>query len=266
MNILIISIVSIALYVVAGIIQGMNLNEQLRYAKVWLVGLGFFAICLHAVLLHQWIDISVGQNLNFFNMFSLTAWLVAIIVLVMALVKPIEILVIFIFPVAAISILLVLGFPNEYIVNTAANPDTLFHILLSILTFCVLCVAGLLAILLAVQDYVLRRKQGNWMIQKMPPLESLEKLLFQVISLGFILLSVVIVTSFYFFHGAAWESASLLQKTILVGVAWVIFAILLVGRSRWGWRGKRAIYGTIGGVSLLFLAYFGSKLVLEALH
>jgi len=142
----------------------------------------------------------------------------------------------------------------------------LFHILLSIITFCVLCVAGLLAILLAIQDYVLRQKQASWMIEKMPPLEALERLLFQVISLGFILLSVVMVTSIYFYHELLLDSKALLQKTILVSAAWVIFAVLLLGRYRWGWRGRRAIYGTLGGVLLLFLAYYGSKLVLEALR
>ncbi len=266
MDILIVSIITIGFYVIAGIIQGMNLGGQWRSAKAWLISLGFIAICLHGVLLHRWIDVSTGQNLNFFNMLSLTAWLVSILVLVMALVKSLEVLVIFVFPVAAISILLVLGFPHADIINTAAKPDTLFHILLSIVTFCVLCVAGLLAILLAVQDYVLRQKQGSWMIEKMPPLESLEKLLFQVISLGFVLLSVVMVTSMYFYHELLWNSRVLLQKTILVGAAWSIFAVLLLGRYCWRWRGRRAIYGTLGGVLLLFLAYFGSKLVLESLR
>jgi len=266
MDLLIVSIITIGLYVIAGIIQGMNLSGQRISAKIWMIALGFVAICLHGVLLHRWIDVNSGQNLNFFNMLSLTAWLVAVLVLVVALLKSIEVLVIFVFPVAAISILLVLGFPNEYIIHTAASPDTLFHILLSIITFCVLCLAGLLAILLAIQDAVLRKKQGNWMIEKMPPIMILERLLFQVVSLGFILLSVVMVTSVYFYHDLFFKNLALLQKSILVAAAWVIFAILLLGRYRWGWRGRRAIYGTLGGVLLLFLAYYGSKLVLEVLR
>ncbi len=266
MDILIVSIIAIGLYVVASIIQGMSLGGRLRSAKIWLIVLGFLAICLHGILLHRWIDVSAGQNLNFFNMLSLTAWVVAVLVLVMVLIRPVEVLAIFVFPVAAISILLVLGFPNAYIIDTATSPDTLFHILLSIVTFCVLCVAGLLAILLAVQDYILRQKHGNWMIGKTPPLEALERLLFQVISLGFVLLSVVIVTSVYFYHELLWNSQVLLQKTVLVGIAWIIFAGLLLGRYWRGWRGRKAIYGTLGGVLLLFLAYYGSKLVLEALR
>lgn len=266
MDILIVSIITIALYVIVSITQSMNLSGQWRYAKVVLIGLGFVAVCLHGVLLHRWIDVHAGQNLNFFNMLSLTAWVVSILVLVVALLKPVEVLVIFVFPISAISILLVLGFPNQYIVKTVTNPDTLFHILLSIVTLCLLCVAGLLAILAAIQDYVLRQKHGNWLTTKMPPLESSEKLLFQVISLGFILLSVVVVTSLYFYHELLLDSHALLQKAMLVGAAWVVFAGLLLGRFYWGWRGRRAIYGTLGGVLLLFLASFGSKLLLEALR
>ncbi|MCB1826890.1 MAG: cytochrome c biogenesis protein CcsA [Coxiellaceae bacterium] len=228
--------------------------------------LGLVAVCLHALLLHQWIDISSGQNLNFFNLLSLAVWLVAVLLLVMALFRSVEVLVLFLFPVSAISILLVLRFPEAEIIQTTSSPDALFHILLSVVTFCVLSVAGLLAILLAFQDSLLRRRQSSIFIEKLPPLETLEQLLFQVNGLGFILLSALITTSLYFYYDLLWVSAALLQKTLLAATAWIIFAVLLWGRFVWGWRGRKAIYGTLIGVVLLFLAYFGSKILLRALH
>lgn len=266
MDILIVSILTIVCYVVAAIIQSMSLMGYRRYAKSWMFLLGFVAVCLHGLLLHKWIDVAAGQNLNFFNLFSLTVWLIAVLVLVMALFRSVEVLVLFSFPVAAVSILLVLRFPEAEIVHTAMNPDALFHILLSIITFCVLCVAGLLAILLALQEALLRRVQGTGFMEKLPPLESLERLLFQVMGFGFVLLSVLIMTSLYFYYDVLWHSVALLQKTLLAATTWIIFAILLLGRFAWGWRGRKAIYGTLIGVVLLFLAYFGSKIVLRALH
>lgn len=152
------------------------------------------------------------------------------------------------------------------IIKTPVTPNILFHIFLSTITFCVLCVAGLLALLLALQDYLLRRKQGVGFVERLPPLESLERLLFQVNGLGFVLLSVLITTSVYFYYDILLHSVTLLQKTLLAAVAWVIFATLLLGRFAWGWRGRKAIYGTLIGVALLFLVYFGSKILLRALH
>ncbi|MEY3785905.1 MAG: hypothetical protein RLZ75_110, partial [Pseudomonadota bacterium] len=55
----------------------------------------------------------------------------------------------------------------------------------------------------------------------------------------------------------------LVHKTVLSILAWIIFTGLLIGRSRYGWRGQTAIQWTLIGFILLLLAYFGSKLVLE---
>ena len=50
-----------------------------------------------------------------------------------------------------------------------------------------------------------------------------------------------------------------------LAIATVVYAILLIGRWRLGWRGRPAIHWTLGGFMLLLLAYFGSKFVLEIL-
>jgi ABC-type uncharacterized transport system permease subunit len=57
----------------------------------------------------------------------------------------------------------------------------------------------------------------------------------------------------------------LAHKTVLGMIAWVIFSALLVGKIRYGWRGKMAVKWTLAGFVLLLLAYFGSKLVLEVI-
>lgn len=57
----------------------------------------------------------------------------------------------------------------------------------------------------------------------------------------------------------------LVHKTVLGIIAWLVFAVLLWGRWRFGWRGRTAIRWTLSGAVTLMLAYFGSKLVLELL-
>jgi ABC-type uncharacterized transport system permease subunit len=94
----------------------------------------------------------------------------------------------------------------------------------------------------------------------------MEKLLFQTIIIGFLLLSALLISSIYFFHPLLIGNVLLWQKTALVIMAWIIFAVLLMGRFFWGWRGRKAIYGTLLGVLLLIVIYFCSKLLLEGIH
>ncbi len=139
---------------------------------------------------------------------------------------------------------------------------TVFHVLLSALTVCVLSVAGLLALLLALQERLLRYKTspGFW-INRLPPLETMESKLFKVNSWGFALLSLVLITSFYFYHAVLWEYTILMQKTLLAIIAWILFLVLLLGRHWRGWRGAQAIYSTLCGVGLLIIVYGVSKLL-----
>ena len=55
------------------------------------------------------------------------------------------------------------------------------------------------------------------------------------------------------------------HKTAFSVLSWLVFAILLVGRARFGWRGKRAVHVLYIGSGLLLLAYVGSRFVLEVI-
>lgn len=266
MSIIGISTITILCYLIASFVQGYSLVGDANRAKKWFLMCGFLAVCFHAILLHEWIDIRTGQNLDILNLLSLAVWLISLFIIVISLIKPVGVLAVFVFPIASISILLIITFPDRVIINTMAHPDTLFHILLAVFTFCVLCVSGLLAVLLAMQERLLRYKKLSWLVRRLPPLEAMETLLFQTISLGFVLLSSVLVTSVYFYHGILFQRSDLIQKTVLVVSIWIIFAVLLIGRYVRGWRGKKAIYGTWVGVILMFVVYFGSKLLISAPH
>jgi ABC-type uncharacterized transport system permease subunit len=52
---------------------------------------------------------------------------------------------------------------------------------------------------------------------------------------------------------------------VLSLIAWALFGVLLIGRSRFGWRGRVAQRWTLSGFAVLALAYFGTKFVLEQL-
>jgi len=137
-----------------------------------------------------------------------------------------------------------------------------WHILLSTLALILMSAAGLQAMLLAMQNYYLKHHAAPRLLNKLPPLQSMEKFLFVLIFLGFFALSVVIVLSLIAFHPI--DSASLRDKTALSFIAWAVFAILLLGRSYFGWRGPLAIRWTLIGVFLLLIIYCGTGLILHA--
>jgi len=86
-------------------------------------------------------------------------------------------------------------------------------------------------------------------------------MLFQLILVGFILLTLTLITGLWFVRD--WLAQHLAHKTILSVTAWVLFGILLWGRWKFGWRGRTAIRWTLAGYLFLILAYFGSRIILE---
>lgn len=236
---------------------GRRLGGRVRIPGNGPLIIGFVAVLFHTVLLYHWIDVGIGQNLSIFNLLSLVAWLVALLILLAAFTKPVANLTLIIFPLAVFSIILALLFPQFIIVNTAANPKQLIHILLSTLAFSTLCIAGVQAIMLAMQERLLHHKQTMGGFQILPPLEIMESLLFEMIGVGFILLTVVVLTSFWAFYPIFYTV--FWQKSLLALVAWLVFAVLLIGRLFFGWRGQQVVRWTLSGVFFVMLTYFSSQ-------
>lgn len=159
--------------------------------------------------------------------------------------------------VAAISIALVVFLPQTLLLHTADYPRHLAHIVLAVSTLSIICIATFQAIAIAIQDHLLRHQYAGTIIKKLPPLQTMETILFGIIGIGFILLSMVLMSSLISFSDPF--SPPLLEKTLLASIAWVIYAMLLAGRYFFGWRGRRVIYYTLSGFCLLIIVYFSSQ-------
>jgi ABC-type uncharacterized transport system permease subunit len=183
------------------------------------------------------------------------------VLLITAISKPVEKLGIVIYPLTAILVSLDLGFPEHTHPINIENWPMRLHILSAILAFSLLNIAALQAILLAIQHKQLRRHPPSPLIRALPPLQAMETLLFQLISAGLLFLTIGLGSGFLFIEDLF--AQHLVHKTVLSICAWLLFSGLLLGRITLGWRGKIAIQWTLAGFSLLLLAYFGSKLVLE---
>ena len=100
---------------------------------------------------------------------------------------------------------------------------------------------------------------------QLPSLLSLEKLLFQLIGLGFLLLTATLVTGVFFSEQLFGRALRFEHKTVFTIASWLVFACLLGGRIVFGWRGRTALRWTFAGFLMLLLAYVGSRFVLEVI-
>ena len=161
--------------------------------------------------------------------------------------------------------LLALGNPPAVLHYTPAplGIELLAHILLSAAAAGLLSVAAILVLLLAAQSARLRSRRPLGLLAVLPPLESLENAVFHMVLAGFVSLSLSLLSGFLFIQDLF--AQHLVHKTVLSLAAWCIFGVLLVGRHRFGWRGRQALRFLLAGYVTLALAYFGSRFVLEAL-
>jgi ABC-type uncharacterized transport system permease subunit len=134
------------------------------------------------------------------------------------------------------------------------------HLALGISSYGLFAAAAIHAWLMERAELSMRRGDGEY---AGVPLLTLERLTFRFATAGFVLLSFTLLAGIFFsdrLYGRGWRWD---HKTVFSLLAWLSFALLLVGRARFGLRGRRAVKVIYVGSMLLLLAYVGSRFVLE---
>jgi len=221
------------------------------------------ALLAHLVNVAQIIATAQGYDFGFFRIATLFSWTIALIVVVSSLKKPVDNLFLALFPLAIVSILCSLFLPSSYNPQPELGGGVALHILLGIIAFGTITVAAAQALLIAWLNRELKHKHFSSVLRHLPPLQTMEQLLFEIIWSGFLLLLAVIGSGFLFMDDMF--AQHLVHKTVLTLVSAAVFAGLLWGRHQLGWRGRTALRWTLVGFVVLILAYFGSKFVLELL-
>lgn len=198
-------------------------------------------------------------NFSLFTSGSLIFAVTSLIVTLSSIRKPVHALLLIIQPICLLLIAISLILEPTKV--TSISMGTAMHILFSILAYGVITIAAASAIVMMYASYRLKHKQVGSMGSLMPPLETTEKLLFEMILAGEALLTMSILSGFAFIQD--FFGQHLIHKTFFSLLSWIIFATLLAGHHFFGWRGARAMKLTIAGFIMLLLSYVGSKLVLE---
>ena len=249
-------------YLIGSVFQGMNFksNKETR-SQVFIFG--GLAVMTHAVSSYGVIQSSDGLHFGLFEISTLITLSISLLVLVSSLRKPMGILFLGLFPLAALSIVASLAIRSDY-PPTNMSLSLASHVLISILAYSFITIAALQAGFLAYQDRQLKQGQTGGLIRKLPSLQDMEAFLFELVWIGQMLLTLTIATAFLFFDDI-WGVDGVIHKTVFSILAWVVFAVLLWGRHQLGWRGQTAIRGTLSGFALLIIGFYGVKFALEYL-
>jgi ABC-type uncharacterized transport system permease subunit len=249
------------LYLCCGAILIRNFVQKDSQAPLLPIGLVIvIALIFHAADIFFTMKLAGGWDLSLFSTLSVATWIMAFIVFLAGFKFPKAHPGIVIYPLVALSLILKQSLPSDS-GSPLSDPALEWHILLSLTAYSLFTLAAIQSIILAIQENQLRNRQLAGLIQKLPPLQSMESGLFQLITSGFVFLTIGLFTGFLFLDDIF--AQQLVHKTLLSLIAWCVFAILLWGRKQYGWRGKTAVKWTLVGFSFLVLAYLGSKLVLE---
>jgi ABC-type uncharacterized transport system permease subunit len=258
MTIHVLALIAIALYLAAAGGLARPLLSGGKPLNRLALGLAGAAVLVHAGIL---LGMHRGAlDLHFFAALSLVAFVVSALTLLVNASRPVAALGVIVFPLTA-ALVAVDSFLAPATLPQPMDWQIKLHVTVALIAFGVLSIAAALAILLAIQERALRHRQfGHW-LRALPPLTLTETLLFRLISAGFVLLTLTLLTGVLFVDDLFGQH--LAHKTVLSIVAWLMFGVLLYGRWRHGWRGARAVNLTLIGMAALVLAFFGSKAVLE---
>lgn len=220
---------------------------------------------LHTLLLARSAFLPDGLHLGVGNAVSAILWLTVLIYWLGNFFYRLDGLQALVLPIAAGAVLLAALLPS-----LTPLPNTEFlvfkvHLVIAMLAYSLFTIASLHVLLMTLLERRLHNGALPRALSQLPPLLTMETLLFRIIWAGVILLTATLLTGVVFTEELFGKAAKLNHKTVFGVVSWIIFAALLCGRHVYGWRGRVAVRWTLAGFLALVLAYVGSKFVLEVI-
>lgn len=220
-------------------------------------------LALHSVLLFHSVFAEGQVFLGVGTSISVIIWLTVLVYSAGGFFYRLEGLQVFITGAAALLVFAPLVFPSMHPLSHTELPAFRAHLLVALLAFSLLTIASLQALMMAVLEKRLHSGSLPAFLQALPPLLTMEQLLFRIITLGFALLTLTVGSGMLFSEELFGQPLRFTHKIVFGILAWAIFAALLAGRRIYGWRGRSALRWTLAGFAALVVAYLGSKFVLE---
>jgi ABC-type uncharacterized transport system permease subunit len=226
-------------------------------------------LSLHTWLLWDVLFLSTELRFGFALALSAMLWLAVLIYWIENLFLKLEGMQAPVLALAALCTPWPAAFPGLAAPPSAQSMEFRSHAALAMLAYSLFTLAALHALLMTVMERRLHGRAGGGSIKgplaSLPPLMSMETLLFRLIASGFVLLTLTLASGAIYSETLFGQAVKFNHKTLFAIISWLIFAALLSGRYLYGWRGRQALRWTLSGFATLLLAYVGSRFVLEVI-
>lgn len=257
------SVAAASLYALGAALQIRSLRHDRIPALGTLALVTVPALALHGTAAYLQVNTDAGVYLGFFTAASLITLLMILFLVVAAARLPVQNLLTLVLPLGSVAVLGSLVGETAFEARRSLAPALAAHIAFSLLAYSILFMAACQSVLVTYQEHALRSPGSLRVLRLLPPLETMEALLFTLLWTGILTLTVAIVTGFLFLQDMF--AQHVVHHTVLAMASWLLYAVLLAGRHFFGWRSTTATAWTLIAFSLLVLGYFGTKFVLEIL-
>lgn len=221
------------------------------------------ALVLQGVDLYDGLFGAGDMRFSFSFALSLMLWLAVLIYWLESFKSRMDGLQPMVLPLAALCVALPEVFPQVHVIAHADAWRFKLHFLTAMLSYSLFTLSALHAVFMGFVERKLHHRELSKQLASLPPILTMETLLFRMIGIAFGLLSVTLASGLLFSEAIFGKAVPLDHKTLFAFASWAIFAALLIGRRVYGWRGRIALRWTLTGFLLLLLAYVGSRFVSE---
>jgi ABC-type uncharacterized transport system permease subunit len=225
----------------------------------------FVALALQGFGLYDGLFSAGGMRFSFSYALSLMLWLAVLIYWLEGFRSRMDGLQPMVLPLAALCAALPVIFPQVRIIEHADTWGFKLHFLAAMLAYSLFTLSAMHAVFMGFVERKLHHRELTKYLASLPPILTMEALLFRMIVIAFSLLTLALGSGIMFSEALFGKALVLDHKTLFAFASWGIFAALLIGRHAYGWRGRIALRWTLAGFLLLFLAYIGSRFVSEVL-
>ena len=222
-------------------------------------------LALHGLGLHEALFGTELLRFSFSLALSLMLWLAVLIYWLESFRARMDGMQPLILPLAALAAMLTAVFPQTHNIAHAEAWGFKMHFLTAMLAYSLFTLSALHAVFMGLIEHKLHQKSIDKRVSSLPPILVMESLLFRMLWIAFSLLTLTLLSGLLFSEQIFGKAIVLDHKTLFAFAAWSIFAALLFGRHKYGWRGRIALRWTLTGFLMLLLAYIGSRFVSEVL-
>jgi len=260
---------ALTFYFTATIISIVELFRSSKTTtKIMLVFVAF-GFVLHTIsIVLRYADAGRMPAVNPHEAISFFSWCIVLIFLILEFRYKIGLLGSFIMPLVFVLMLSSAMLPREI---KPLSPELQsywlsIHTILAFIGNAAFAMASGIGVMYLIQERYVKSKHPSGLFQRLPSLQILDEINYRLITIGFPLLTLAIITG-ALWAKSAWGSYLRGDSRVLWAiVTWLTYAVVLHTRLLAGWRGKRSAILSIIGFITILIAFFGIKLIKKGLH